>query len=179
MTHPGAVGRRPARPEGNLVEFPRGDVLADVLNGREHDRLAVRVLVAHGLAAGIDAGAIVGGGDGFSPTQQVLRLFGSRRLLPPDPGRESLRWEILRGWRRRRRHPRPAGERGGGLALLLRPEDLRVQAAVEDDEEAEAVADQDVALAGPGVVSGSGGLLSQYPVKANCWRRVGSFASPG
>ncbi len=52
-------------------------------------------------------------------------------------------------------------EGGGGGAGSLGFVDLGVEAAVEEDEEAEVVAEEDFALAGPGVLISPGGLLSQ------------------
>ena len=53
--------------DGDVVEMAFGDAVADVLDGGDGDA----GVVLDGLAAGVDAGAVVGCGDGFGPGEQV------------------------------------------------------------------------------------------------------------
>ena len=129
-------------------------LLANVLNGGDGDGLAVGAFaVGDGLAAGVDAGAVGGAGDGLGPGEQVRGLFGEQAaavfLIEEEDGARGKAFALGGG---DGGGGVLAGERGGWFAGLLGAENLFVEAAVGDDEEAEAVAQEDVALADPGIV---------------------------
>jgi hypothetical protein len=120
----------------NIVN--RGDGLAGTVGDR--------------LAAGVDAGAIVARGDGFGPGKKVGGLFAEQEaalfLVKEEDG---VRGKAL-GAR--------CGDRGGGVvasevrgmvALLLGLQNLGVEAAIGEDQEAPSLLPEQSALTVPRV----------------------------
>ena len=145
-----------------------GDLLADVLDGGD----CCAGVIGDGLAAGVDAGEIGRRGDGFGPCQEVGGLLREKSaaffLVEEDDG---VGWEVF---------ALGGGDSEGGVwlaegfwggAAAFGVEDFGVEAAVEEDEEAEVAAQEGVALAPPGVggcagrvvepVAGPGEALAQ------------------
>lgn len=139
-------------PEGDRVEVADGDLVADVLGGGE----GVAGAVGDGLAADVNAGAEVGAGDGLGPGEEVAHLLGEHAaaffLVKEENG---VGGEVL------------AGGGGDGCFAIFTAEgvgrdvggpDLLVELAVGEDEEAEAGAEDFVALAEPLVGARAGGI---------------------
>ena len=168
-------------PEGDRVQMLGGDVLANVLNGRDGDGFAVGAFaVGHRLAAGVDARAIGGCGDSLRPREQVSGLFVEQAatffLIEEEDGpggkpsrraaataasasaRASAAGDLPDFCARRISwSQRPSARTRKPKPLCTRMSRLPIQ----------------------GLLVGRGGLVSQYPVKENCLRKAGSSASPG
>lgn len=134
--------------EGDGVEVLFSDELADVLRCGDGD--AGRV--GDGLATEVEAGLVGRGGDGLGPGEEIGRLFGEKAasflLIEEEDGTGGEAFATGCG--------------DGGLSVGVAEgfgrcstepgvEEVGVEATVEEDEEAEAVAEQDLALALPGV----------------------------
>ena len=161
-------------PERDGVQVAVSDAGANVLNRGDGDGFAVgAAAVGDGLATGVYAGEEGGLCNGLGPRQQVVGLFGEQAaalfLVEEEDcaGRKALALGC--------------GDGGGGvlasecgrrLAIFGGAGQLRVETAIGEDQEAEAVAQQKVALAKPGVlrlagrvgepVSGEGEELAQF-----------------
>src|SRR5205823_3425581 len=125
--------------EGNRMQVSGGDLLSDVADGGDGDAPPVVILaVVHRLAAGVHARPIAAGGHPLGPSQQVCSLFRKHAaallLIEKNDGacRKSLAARSGRGC-----SSIGSAERVGLCTLLLGGEDLRVQSAVEDNQEAE------------------------------------------
>ena len=151
-----AVGRWAGvlvNPERDLVEMSGGDEFADVLNGS--DGLAGGVV--DGLTTGVDAGKVAGSGYGFRPAEEVSGLVGGEAtaffLVQKENGVSGEVFSRGGGDGSGRVFGAKCGWRG---AVAFGSTDFRVGFAVGEDEEAEAIAKEGFALAGPGVVVRAG-----------------------
>jgi hypothetical protein len=155
-------------PEGDVVEMLRGDEFAEVLDGGN----GLAGGVVDGLAAGVDAGKIAGVRDGLGPREEVSGLIcveaAAFFLIEKDDG---VSGEVFAACGCDGGGGVLHAESGGSGAGAFGAGDLGVGFAVGEDEEAEAVAQECVALADPAVVvcagrigepvSGEGEVLSQ------------------
>ena len=139
--------------EGYGVEVLGGDLFADVLGGG--DGLARGV--GDGLAADVGSGEEGRAGDGFGPGEEIGGLCGFEAtaflLVEEEDGAGGEVLALGGGYR--------GGcvflaEGGGGGSGLLGLVDLDFETAVVEDEEAEVVAEEDVALASPCVLTLAG-----------------------
>ncbi len=134
------------------MEVLRSDVLPDVFCGGN----VLAMAFVDGLAADVGSGAVLGSCDGLGPSEEVVGLLLQETaaffLVEKEDGvgGEVLALGGCDGGTR-------VALTEGGCGLLPVRHDLRVEATVGEDEEAEALLDECRTLAEPGVLPLAGG----------------------
>jgi len=168
-------------PEGDGVEVAGVDAGTNVLNCGDGYWLTVgATAIGDGLAAGVDAGEISGARDGFGPCEEVVGLFGEQAsalfLVEEEDGAGG---EALADGGGDGGGGVGVGERGGGAVAKGCVGQFGVEAAVGDDEEAEAGAEERFALAEPGVVGSAGRVGEPVSGEGEALAQVGEGGVAG